>query len=329
MELHPVDPDSGRDLARLADVLDASREVDSPWQHPDTLHSVEMSIRHGWDGEPGRWFLAVSPRLGDIGHLAVFTSSYDNLELAWLWPSVRPEVRRRGLGSDLLRAAYDECRAMGRPLVGMAGWEGANPAGFAQAHGFDQKSRGVLRRQHLAEVAVDHIDRLHAEAEAQAGDYVLERYAGAVPDSLLPALAELTGAINDAPLDDLELEDEVFPPERIRAYERAQLTSGQRLRRVVARHRATGDLAGHTVVAVDSTRPHLGDQHDTAVARDHRGHRLGLLLKTEMLRWLREEEPQVATIDTYNAESNDQMVRVNELLGYRVMAHELAFQRRI
>ena len=95
----------------------------------------------------------------------------------------------------------------------------------------------------------------------------------------------------------------------------------------MARHRETGELGGHTVVAVEEQRPALADQHDTAVARAHRGHRLGLLLKAGMLLWLAEAEPQLETIDTWNAESNDHMIAVNEALGYRVMGRELQFQR--
>ena len=162
-----------------------------------------------------------------------------------------------------------------------------------------------------------------------AGDYELLRFAGRTPDELMDDLARLTDAINDAPLDDLEIEDEVFSPDRIRAYETAQIESGFRFRRVVARHRDTGELAGHTVVTVDAERPEIGDQHDTAVAREHRGHRLGVLLKADMVRWLAEDEPQLATIDTWNAESNDHMIGVNDLLGYRIMGRALEFQRRI
>ena len=47
-----------------------------------------------------------------------------------------------------------------------------------------------------------------------------------------------------------------------------------------------------------------------------------------MLRWLADEEPQLETVDTWNAESNGPMVAVNERLGYRVMGRELQFQRR-
>jgi hypothetical protein len=42
-----------------------------------------------------------------------------------------------------------------------------------------------------------------------------------------------------------------------------------------------------------------------------------------------EAQPQLATIDTWNAESNDHMIGVNEAVGYRVMGRALAFQRSV
>ena len=75
--------------------------------------------------------------------------------------------------------------------------------------------------------------------------------------------------------------------------------------------------------------PQLAEQHDTSVVRSHRGHRLGLLLKAEMMLWLREAQPQLESVDTWNAESNDFMISVNELLGYRIMGRELAFQKTV
>ena len=57
-----------------------------------------------------------------------------------------------------------------------------------------------------------------------------------------------TAAINDAPLDDLDVEDEVFTGDRVAAYENAQIASGYRFYRILARHRRTGEIAGQTVV---------------------------------------------------------------------------------
>ena len=96
---------------------------------------------------------------------------------------------------------------------------------------------------------------------------------------------------------------------------------------MLARHRSTGEPAAHTALVVERFRPEVAFQHDTAVARAHRGHRLGMLVKAELVRWLDEDEPQLRTVDTWNAESNDHMVAVNEALGYRWTARELAFQK--
>jgi len=54
---------------------------------------------------------------------------------------------------------------------------------------------------------------------------------------------------------------------------------------------------------------------DTSVVRMHRGNRLGLLLKAEMLGWLRESN-QLHRLDTWNAASNTHMIGINEKLGY-------------
>jgi GNAT superfamily N-acetyltransferase len=171
------------------------------------------------------------------------------------------------------------------------------------------------------------VEQAYAEARALAQDYELVRIEGPVPESLLGAVAELTPAINDAPVDDLDIEDEEFPVERIRGYEQAQVDAGHRLYRVLARHRESGELAGHTVVAVDAETPAEAHQHDTAVTRAHRGHRLGLLLKADMMRWLAEAEPEIEALSTWNAESNDHMISVNERLGYVATGREVEFQR--
>ena len=118
---------------------------------------------------------------------------------------------------------------------------------------------------------------------------------------------------------DLTWEREVFDADLLRDIETAREGRGDRLYRVVARHRGTGVLGGHTDGRVDRPRrPTWAFQGDTAVARDHRGHRLGLLLKIEMMAWLAEAEPQVELVETWNQADNTHMIAVNEALGYRL-----------
>jgi GNAT superfamily N-acetyltransferase len=326
MEIREVSPDDAEAVRAWVTVMEAVRHHEQPWSHPFVAEAVAGSMRYGWDGEPTDYFLATVD--GTVVATAQYeTATYDNLHVAWFGIDVHPDHRRKGHGSAVIEFLIDRARRDGKTSVGMNSWDLPGPEAFAARHGFERKQVEVNRRQRLAKVDRAELERLHAEALAAAADYELVRRVGATPEAELPALAELTEAINDAPLDDLDIEDEVFPPERIVAYESAQAGQGNVLHRVCARHRGTGELAGHTVVAVEGLRPSIAHQHDTSVVRAHRGHRLGVLLKTDMVRWLAEVQPQVETVDTWNAESNDHMISVNKALGYEVMSRAFAYQR--
>lgn len=327
MELGPDDTDALVDWVALDR---AAAAVDCPWEQPRTLHRQQMSVRHGFDGERGRYFLARSEG-AVVGSVAIFGSDYDNPDLVWLEVVVAPPVRRRGYGTAALRLALDVIRAMGRDLVLLYGWESEAARGFAAAHGFAAKSVEVRRAQDLDGSAGQRalLEGLAAEAASYAGEYELVRVRGRTPEELLDGLAAVTSAINDAPLDDLEYEDEQYDADRIRRYEQAQEESGYRLYRLLARHRASGEIAGHTVVSVDAEQPAWAEQHDTAVLPAHRGHRLGLLLKSTMLLWLSDDEPHLRRILTENAASNAVMIDINERLGQRPVGRQLLFQRRL
>ena len=322
-------PWSDRDaVRRLTAVTNAARSVDAPWLPALTERGCVGELRWGWDGEPAVGLLATVGGL-DVGAARHQTSRYDNLHLAWIEVEIDPAHRRRGFGSQLLAHLLDRARAQGRTTVGVSAWDTAGPRAFAARHGFEQRSVEVHRRQHLAAVDRAALDALWTRARPAAAEYDLLRLPAQTPAAGLAEMAALTAAIHDAPTDELEIEDEVFTPERIAAYEGAWAARGHRLYRVLARHRLTGAPAGHSIVAVDGERPQLAEQHDTSVLRTHRGHRLGLLLKLEMLRWLAEVEPQVREVDTWNAESNDHMIAVNEALGYRALGRVLNFQRSV
>jgi GNAT superfamily N-acetyltransferase len=324
VEIRPLDADDSALVARVVTLLESVRQADSPWVHPRTVTELQGELRYGWELDPGRHFVALADgRPVATGQLA--TTKWDNLDLAWLDVTVHPEHRRRGTGTTLLRFLVDEAHAAGRTKLGIDGWDAEAPRRFAQRYGFTVGSRAINRRQHLDELDLPELQHRYDEARPRASAYELIRLSGRTPDELLPAVCEMWVAINDAPLDDLDIEDEVFPPERIRDYETATLEKGRRMHRVLARHRETGALAGHTVVVVEGERPEVGHQHDTSVVREHRGHRLGLLLKAEMNLWLAEIEPQLRTVDTWNAESNDHMIAVNEALAYRWMGRGLEF----
>lgn len=328
MELIRFDPSDTECVDRYVQVENAVRAADSPWEHALTRHEAQGHFAWGWDLEPAAPFLAVAGGV-DVGVGECSISEYDNRHLAWLSVHVHPQHRRRGHGGHLFAALVDEARRLGRTSVGTDGWDSAGTRAFASAHGLDQKAVEVNRRQVLADLDWAEVERLHTEAVAAASAYELVHQEGDVREEQLEEVAVMVAAINDAPTDDLDIEDEVFTPQRVRAYETAHRERGITLHRLFARHRESGELAGQTVVAVDRERPELGEQHDTSVVAKHRGHRLGLLLKSEMNLWLREAEPQLASVDTWNAESNPFMIGVNEQLGYRIVGRALVFQRSV
>jgi RimJ/RimL family protein N-acetyltransferase len=324
MEITELPADDSDLVREVVDLTNAVNEVDSPWFHPETELNLRNQILHGWDGEPDQHFVGVDGGRV-VAHLRYFTPGWDNPQLAWLGIAVAPSLRGRGYGAQAMYYLLDRAGSDGRTKIGSDTWEGNPGEGFLSRRGFVKASQSINRRQHLAEVSLDDVRTVYAEASAAAAAYELVKVVGQTPEDLMPAVAAMSAAINDAPLDDLDIEDEVFPPERIAAYEQAQLASGGRLYRLLARHRETGELAGHTVAAVEVARPGIGHQHDTSVVRAHRGHRLGLLLKAGMILWLAEAEPQLETVSTWNAESNDHMIAVNERLGYRWMGRQLEY----
>ena len=103
----------------------------------------------------------------------------------------------------------------------------------------------------------------------------------------------------------------------------------QTVYRVMARHRASGAWAGLSLLCIDEFRPDIAFQEDTSVVRAHRGHRLGLLMKTDMLQWLIRERPEVSATDTWNSTRNHHMIAVNERLGATVIAYHVTFRRQL
>jgi GNAT superfamily N-acetyltransferase len=326
LHISPLEVDDPADAQRVVDVFAAADAVDRPWHPGYPAAEVQVLATHGWDGDPDRFFLGRDADGTLVAAGSVVLPTRDNLQAALVGGRVVPEHRGKGIGSAL----YDHLEAVaagaGRTRFFTGGPESDAGRRFAEARGYAVASVGMTRRVDLGEVSARAVQAAYDEAEPHAREYELVRIAGPLPVDLMEAYVDAVSAINDAPMDDLDVDDEVFDADRVRAYEQAQLLGGHRLYRVLARHRGTGAVAGHTVVAVETERPHLGDQHDTTVVRAHRGHRLGLLLKADMMRWLREAEPALRWVTTQNAASNTHMIAVNERLGYRVMGRSTEYQ---
>jgi len=177
----------------------------------------------------------------------------------------------------------------------------------------------VQRMLELAGLGADRLAGLRAQAEQAAAGYSLVSWTGPVPDEFLGQAAALFTALGDAPHNPgagAETWDVQRGRERIND---PVPRLGTRQYSLAARHDASGDLAALTQVTVDLADPGWGHQQITAVIGKHRGHRLGLLVKTAMLELLASTEPQLERISTWNAEANQHMIAVNQVIGYTVL----------
>ena len=315
-------------VAEIVGLLTVVGCHDAPHQPPPTAVAHRRMVRHGWDGRgPEQLWLAHDD--GELVAVAdIWMPHWDNRQLAYLDGQVRPDRRRQGIGSALFEEAAAAAKTAGRDSLLAEAWTDSPGGEFLQRQGFRSAQHNVQRRLSLLSTDDARIDHLHDEAATHAVAYELVPLVGAAPPALRKEMVELFSAINDAPLDDLDIEDDVFTEERLRCFEEAQTAMGQRLYRLLARRIDDGAWAGHTILTVDPSRPTWGGQGDTSVLRAHRGNRLGLLLKTAMLRWLREEEPQLEQIDTWNAASNTAMIAVNDALGCTVVGQTTGWQHK-
>jgi hypothetical protein len=194
--------------------------------------------------------------------------------------------------------------------------EGTPGDGFARAHGATAELVEARRTLDVAAVPPGHLARLRCSAEAAAADYSLVTWDNLTPDEWLDPVARLNEAMADAPHGEGE-EPQVWDADRVRLADQYSVNEGLRRYSVAAVATATGELAALTQLAVEAPIPAWGHQELTAVARPHRGHRLGLLTKVAMLELIATREPQVTHVQTWNGEANDHMVAINEELGFR------------
>lgn len=323
--------------AGLAAVANAAQAADAP--HLDPVGEAHVRRRHayGWDMHPTHRLLVTYAGEVLAGYAEIGISHWDNPDLAFIDLEVHPEHRGRGLGAALFRQVELTTGEMGRNRVLADAWLDSPRQGFLHRRGLTLGMVAAQRRLRFADLIWADLDRadldraglsaLLAQAETASSDYELVDLPNPAPPDLVPDLLAVHTAINDSPLDDLVLEDDAWPAERVRAYEQAMAARGFRLHRLLAKRRSDGAPAGQTVVVVDGDRPWIASQEDTAVVAAHRGHKLGLRLKIAMLQLLADREPQVRYIDTWNAESNRHMLAVNDALGCVVVGRSAELQR--
>ncbi|WP_232666065.1 GNAT family N-acetyltransferase [Pseudonocardia sp. TRM90224] len=254
-----------------------------------------------------------------VGAAQIMLPTLDNPDNAMVDLLVAPEQRRRGFGRQLLEHLMDAGRTAGCKRLFVEAREpldGGGPAPrFLTAMGGRKALADTRRRLRLDALDTAELARLRGEAERAAAGYTLEQWFGAPPEHRLDGMAGLVARMStDVPLDDLHLAPEAWDAERLRGMEASRDARGL-WRATTAAVAPDGALAGFSQVTGYATIGWFAHQSDTIVLGEHRGHRLGMLLKLANLDLVRERRPDVRVIDTYNADTNRHMIAINDALG--------------
>jgi hypothetical protein len=289
--------------------------------------SKRAFLQLGFEGRPKAGLLLARHDGDVLGYATLDLPDRENRDSAHVQLAYAPDAPD-GTATGLLSDAVDLARAAGRTTVRSGTWEGSLNEQPLASTGFTPAGQAVnaVRRIDLHGTPAARWQRLYDEAGRHAADYELVRLVGPTPDHLLEDMTALHAAINDAPPSDADAEPDVWDADRVASYDRAMAGRRQTVHRVLARHRATGSWAGISIVCVDEFAPSIAFQEDTSVVRAHRGHRLGLLMKADMLRWITDERPEVAATDTWNDVTNHHMIAVNEVLGAGVVARHRSYR---
>jgi len=146
--------------------------------------------------------------------------------------------------------------------------------------------------------------------------YELVRWSNRCPQELAASYCVAQDSTHDQPDGEFAYEFARTEIEQMRADEE-RLTRYGAEHHVVAALDGAGRVVGFTEFVRYPDEPAAVQIWSTGVARDHRGHGLGLRLKAAASLWMREPAPTARWVATANHDGNEAMLRINRALGYQ------------
>lgn len=280
----------------------------------------------------------------------------DNTHLSFVELAVAPGSRGRGIGHALLDAVLQDARAEGRDTVLLytgyrpgaeevwrmheqavadptltATFDPGNGPGVHLARTVGaQLVQTELRSRVRLPVPERTVAALAATAAEHSAGYRTVTWTDGVGEDLLDDRAELAARMStDPPLGGMDYREESWDADQVRRMYADLRRRGMTVLGAGAVHQASGRMVAFSEVHVHPAVPGHAWQGDTIVLQEHRGHRLGVLVKAANLRVLQESRPAVRAVHTWNALENGPMLRVNRAMGFRPAALYAVWQLRL
>lgn len=335
MPIQQVDPREECIFAEWFQVMQAAEQDTRP-EPGILLHEERLIALEGQGSDPDDRLLVLLARDDDgraVGSAKISLPQRDNPHLCEIELAVHPGARRRGVGRALAGEVERLVRQDGRTTLlayvdEPPGQEGRSPGrAFATALGWAWAQEEVPRDLDLP-LDPRRTAELEKACEPYAVDYAIRTWRDGCPEELLADRALLMRRMStDVPLGEIDLHEEQWDGARVRRVEQRNAGMDRTFFSAGAVLRATGRLVAFTDMSVPRSVPERGYQWDTIVLEEHRGHRLGTLVKLAALQDLAGGSPRTRYISTWNAEENTPMIAVNEALGARTSGRSPCFQK--
>ena len=268
-------------------------------------------------------------------------------DAAWLQIQVVPEARGHGVGTALADHLHAVATASSKRHAicyivspDSPGDRLPAPTGFGSVPRNNPEVR-FLRAQGYTLEQVERASTLAlpveptqlaadlAAAIVRSGpDFRLHTWHGPTPPRWRDGIAMLlTRMSTDAPSAGLDEPEDPWSVERLVLEEERHASSPRTALVAAVEHVPSGTLAGFTSLDVPRETHRSVGQEDTIVLTEHRGHRLGMLLKLANIEHLERVRPGHPAITTFNAEENRHMLSVNEAVGFVATAYEGAWKK--
>lgn len=345
---HTIDSPDAADFIAMVDVRnEIYREISANDDESVTPAQLLPHFQHDPDNDKRSWIVRVDGEV--VGRVIVDLPAEEGSQVAYWIVELLERVQGRGIGGDLYSIVDRTAREAGRsvlqswaehpePTAGSAIRRLAAPTGYGEIP-LDGPARYFLRhgytleqvdRKSVLEIesALPRVRALLADAESHSDGYRVEQWMLPTPEAYRESFAWAKSRMStDAPAAGLEIDEETWDVERLARHDARFVEGGQTVLVTAAVHEATGAVVAFNELASGVDPTATTQQMDTLVLREHRGHRLGQLVKCAgILRW-REIMPDSPRILTWNAEENRPMLSINETIGFTPEAYIGAWKK--
>ncbi|MFT3799328.1 GNAT family N-acetyltransferase [Microbacterium sp.] len=343
-----VDAPDADDLHALIDVFNRALEYDLGVDH---LRWEASEMLPEWRDQTYRMHQGFLARRGGraVGAAQLTAPREEGARALEFDLLAAPEARDCGVEAALLKRLYAQALEWERPVVQTytlhrideAAERLAAPTGFGWVPRDAQTALyldsgfalGQVERNSMFDLRADPsgVRAMLAGAEDAAGpEYRLEQWTGATPDALVEGFAFVLSRMStDPPQAGLEVVETVWDADRVRSRDARLAASGLLVLVSAVVHVPTGRVVAYNELTIGADRTRKTQQWGTLVVKEHRGHRLGTIVKCAgILRW-RELVPESPFITTFNAEENRPMLDVNEAIGFTPIVIAGAWQKEL